>query len=224
MPATIPHICPHCGHDNIVFTVRAEIPWEKEKRHATDNQLLFQTLVTCGSCGMAAVAVLKRPDTATPTPFNYPGQYNIAAGSLQKLELVDFFPKPELKEPPRHLPDDVDKAMRQAYALEIRKAKGQEMFEPTVIMARKAVERAIGHIAPDLSGPLGNRLKALRKRGDIPQALLDWADEVKALGNIGAHDTETTEEDARQAVSFAEMFLTYMFTLPEEIRRRRKSV
>lgn len=217
MPATIPHVCPHCGHDNIVFTVV-----HAHKRHdaSSGEPVIFDCQATCGACGESVIVTLLSIDHRSP--MEHDGAFDRPVPAGLPFVLDDFQPEPAIKEPPRHLPDDVDKAMRQAYALEKQKSKDKEMFEPTVIMARKAVERAIGHIAPDLSGPLGARLKALRKRGDIPQSLLDWADEVKALGNSGAHDAESTAEDARQAVGFAEMFLTYAFTLPEEIRRRRK--
>ena len=221
MAATIPRTCPHCRKENVVFTVRAEIPWDKEKRFDPRAQpMFFQTLATCGNCGRAVVALFRRSSATTPTPLDFPGQYDTIAGNVSPLELVDIFPKPTPREPPRHLPENVERAMREAY-------RGLDGRAPTsaVIMARKAVELALDHLGVP-AGRLAERIDRARGMGLIAPALADWAHEIRLMGNEAAHsdmlDPDEDRAEAEEAISFTEMFLQYTITLPEEIRRRRE--
>ena len=136
--------------------------------------------------------------------------------------MIFFDPQPVPKEPPRHLPSQVEQAMREAY-----KARDSRSFTAAAIMTRKAIELALDHIGVE-GGSLSQRINRARADGLIAASLADWAHEVRLIGNDAAHgvmlDPESAEHRAEvdQALSFAEMFLQYTITLPEEIRLRRK--
>lgn len=50
----------------------------------------------------------------------------------------------------------------------------------------------------------------------------EWANQIRFWGNNAAHEDEPfTEEDARQMGEFTELFLTYLFTLPEKLAKAR---
>ncbi|MFD8799536.1 DUF4145 domain-containing protein [Streptomyces atroolivaceus] len=73
---------------------------------------------------------------------------------------------------------------------------------------------------------LGQSLSALQEEGKIDQRLVDWAAELRVLGNEGAHYTgsQVNPEDARDALNLAQAFLDYMYTFSaqfEEFKNRR---
>lgn len=59
----------------------------------------------------------------------------------------------------------------------------------------------------------------------IPNALVDWADVVRGVGNEMHAIEEVGNVDAKDAGHFAEVFLTYVYTLPQRLvdfRKRRE--
>jgi len=215
MPAVISYTCPYCAHDTGGFDVVAEHLVVEE-----NGNRLYQTLAVCGKCKKAVVAAFNCPAGAL-SPMQHSGDYRIAyQGNKIPLELIDVEPKPLVKTAPKHLPDDVDRALKQAYS-----NSKTDHWESAIIMTRKALERGIKHIDPESNTTmtLGSRIDRLSKQGLIPPAMVDWAFEIVHLGNAAAHDdyiSETAEEiaDIKQAIAFAELFFTYTFTLPEEMR------
>jgi hypothetical protein len=66
---------------------------------------------------------------------------------------------------------------------------------------------------------LGKRIKLLGEKLDVPQSLLDWLEAVKAVGNEQHEVDDVSEHDARDAAHFAEVFLTYTYTLPTRLAK-----
>ncbi|MDX8383514.1 MAG: DUF4145 domain-containing protein [Ghiorsea sp.] len=219
MSAIISRLCPYCLHDTGGFDVVAEHLMSDDRGHRR-----YQTLALCGKCKKAAVIVLDCPQGAA-TPMQHAGDYRVSLqGSKIGLHLVSIEPKPTLKIAPKHLPHDVAKSLQQAYS----NAKANH-WEVAMIMTRKALERAMKHIDPDGDKKqfLGQRIEKLSKKGLVPPAMVDWAFEITHLGNDAVHDAcvDETEEDIaaiQQAIAFAEMFFTYTFTMPEDVRLLRE--
>jgi Domain of unknown function (DUF4145) len=74
---------------------------------------------------------------------------------------------------------------------------------------------------------LGESLKALEEAQRIDKRLLEWATELRVLGNEGAHYTgsQVAPADAYDALALAESFLDYMYTISarfDEFRKRRQ--
>ncbi|MCP3957593.1 MAG: DUF4145 domain-containing protein [bacterium] len=100
------------------------------------------------------------------------------------------------------------------------------LYEPCAIMCRKSVE-AVCHELGAQRGNLNSRLRELRERQLIDQRLIEWADELRLLGNDAAHDLTVTIEkvDAADALGFVEALVTYAFELNarfDEFRSRQK--
>jgi len=158
--------------------------------------------------------------------MQHSGDYHISlVGHKIPLRLISIEPKPIIKQAPKHLPEDVERALNQAYS----NAKADH-WEVAMIMTRKALERAIKHIDPDSrkSATLGQRIDRLSKQGIIPPAMVDWAFEITHLGNDAVHDdciSESNEEieDIKQAIDFAGMLFTYTFTMPKELEIKRNA-
>ena len=118
------------------------------------------------------------------------------------------------------LPDGVKAAYDQA-----ARCLNASLFEPCVLMSRKCLEAVC--IVLDAKGRnLNARLATLHEAGHIDSRLLEWAHQVRAIGNEAAHDIDVpvTTEDARDAFEFTEAILIYVFSLTkrfESLKARR---
>jgi hypothetical protein len=130
----------------------------------------------------------------------------------------DFWPA--VPEPiiPGHLPSDVERAYLQAernFPIE-----GNEDAAGT--MYRKALDVGLKKIDPTLTGMLGAKLKKLGDAGKLTPDILEWADQIRELGNEAAHDeAQPTREDLATLRAFTEMVMRYLFTLPGMVAERR---
>ena len=107
------------------------------------------------------------------------------------------------------LPDSVKTAYEQA-----ARCMNASLFEPCVLMSRKCLEavcRALNAKGRDLHARLAN----LHDAEHIDSRLLNWAHQVRVIGNEAAHDVDVpvTKEDARDAFEFTEAILIYVFSL-----------
>jgi len=121
---------------------------------------------------------------------------------------------------PEALPDSVKTAYDQAV-----KSLNASLFEPCVLMCRKCLEAVCKTLGVQGRG-LNKLLSRLSETGQIDSRLLNWAHEIRLVGNEAAHDIETpvTKENARDVLDFTEAILIYIFSLTkrfESFRARR---
>lgn len=91
------------------------------------------------------------------------------------------------------------------------------------VMARRSLE-AIADDKGETSGQLAARLANLAAKGLLHPSLVEWAKEVRLVGNLGAHfDPIDTVElaDARQLLAFIKELLNFLYVLPWELNQRR---
>jgi hypothetical protein len=97
-------------------------------------------------------------------------------------------------------------------------------FKAAVVMCRRVVEGVCQdkNVRP---GPLPQRLRALKDQlGLITDDILAWAEEIKELGNAGAHADRrvtVTLEDAKDALDFVQAILNVLYVLPERLSKRK---
>lgn len=129
-----------------------------------------------------------------------------------------FWPEPQPTRIPEHLPNVVARAFRQG---ETNLAVADHQ-EAAATMFRRALDTALKIRFPDLKGDLKKKIGSLAENHIIPTDLAAWADEVRGIGNDGAHDLEgCTQEDAEAARDFVDAVLRYLFSLPGMIAARR---
>jgi len=92
-------------------------------------------------------------------------------------------------------------------------------------MSRKCLE-AVCKILGAKGRDLNARLGELHEAGHIDSRLLDWAHQVRLIGNEAAHDIDVpvTKQDARDVLDFTEAIMIYVFSLTkrfESLKRRR---
>jgi hypothetical protein len=106
------------------------------------------------------------------------------------------------------------------------RALSASLFEPCVLMCRKSIEAVCKHF--DVKGrDLNARLQALFEMGQIDARLLNWAHEIRLIGNEAAHDADKkiNKRDARDVLDLTEAILIYVFSLSarfEKFRGRRR--
>jgi hypothetical protein len=115
-----------------------------------------------------------------------------------------------------------------AYA-QAAKALEVESWDAAGAMARRAVQAAIRNLGAN-PGNVKAEIDELGKAGVLAPSLVQWAHEVRVLAQVAAHPDEdeppVSAEDARDAVEFTKLFLTYVYSIPaeiEELRERRRT-
>jgi hypothetical protein len=98
------------------------------------------------------------------------------------------------------------------------------LFLHAAIMFRRSIE-----IATKIVNPRAAKGDDLKKRiNDLPDdvatpAMKAWGQHIRLEGNDATHEIdEFSEKDAKDLHVFAEMFLTYAFTLPEMLRKAKE--
>ena len=93
-------------------------------------------------------------------------------------------------------------------------------FRGAAAMARRAVQGvAVEQGARDAK--LSAQLKELEAKATLHPTMVEWADHIRLLGNVGAHPgadgLETvSEEEAREVVRFLDELLRWLYELPAE--------
>lgn len=99
-------------------------------------------------------------------------------------------------------------------------------YAATVVMVRRALEGVCADQGA-AAKTLMKALEGLRDSGKIEGRLFDWAQDLRVLGNQGAHfnDAEVSREDAEDALALAEALMDYIYVLAvryEEFSKRRQ--
>lgn len=148
----------------------------------------------CGRCS--------QPFLIRQSVFGVPGQFETVTDE------IILFPT-EKKLPLNGAPDSIKSAYDQA-----ARSFTASLFEPCILMCRKCLEATCKNFGAE--GPnLNSKLQNLFDAGQIDSRLLDWAHEIRLIGNEAAHnsDTKITKRDARDVLDFTEAILIYMFSL-----------
>ena len=120
--------------------------------------------------------------------------------------------------------DGAPPALKSAHEQAVRSFSAS-LFEPCVLMCRKCIEttcKILGANGRDLHA----KLQSLYDAGQIDSRLLNWAHEIRLIGNEAAHDLDikVTKRDARDILDFTESILIYVFSLTlrfDKFRARR---
>lgn len=73
-------------------------------------------------------------------------------------------------------------------------------------------------ICPNAKGSLYSRIREMESEGLLPSSLIELLDHVRIFGNTSLHDDDDpSKEDCSTARDFADLFLTYSYSLPAKI-------
>lgn len=184
---------------------------------------LHYAVSTCPHCGKIVVFLIEVTNKAFTDLeiFSNPDIRNSPLGrrAIPKTGLKIVETQPPLRRPqvPEHLPDRVAAKM-----LEAENSFTVGHAAAAAIAYRATIERAMQDMFPDDKGTLNARIRRAETEKRLPQAMIDWLDEVRAFGNDAAHgDLDATPADAEAARDFANLFLTYAYTMPKRVKMAR---
>lgn len=185
-------VCPHCGVENVGYQLirQAQTDHRQEIRYQ---------LWICGNC--------KKP------ACSYTGKELEPGGHIVD-ELIGFYPLPEAVSAPYGVPENIGNSFVSAKKL-LQRGQNAD-YEAACIMARRGIEQAVNELGGEGKN-LYQKIENLEAKRLIPPAMRDWAHHLREIGNEGAHGGEATQEDAMQAVYFAEMLFTYLYSLPKRM-------
>lgn len=134
--------------------------------------------------------------------------------------LLHTYPKPAPPRCPEHTPDNLKRLFLQAVDASKRDAP-----DASGAMSRKVIDNSTQMLLKGEEKKLGTiygRIEALKGNGTLTPELAEWAHEVRLGGNDAAHDLEPfTPEEAGELLDFVELYLIYVYTLPERLKLRR---
>lgn len=212
--------CPHCDSKGMTFHVVAVTPMPAHNFNSAARSYAWATAV-CENCDGPVVGKAQHTDT----PLVWANLNEAALSALNrtgpltshKFRLLERWPSHFTRTVPSDLPADVERALVQAeriFAL-------PDTEEPAAITYRRALELALKHRFPDLDGKLAARIRKATEQGDLPQAMNDWATEVRLVGNEGAHDEGVSHEDVADVRNFVDALLRYLYSFPAMVESRR---
>jgi hypothetical protein len=152
-------------------------------------------------------------------PFLKEKSFQIVEGDEYSNTELQFFPNTE-NEAVKNCPEIVFKPYKEAL-----KSYRAHAYDACVIMCRKGIE-AICIDKGECKGNLAAKLKNLNSKGILENTLYSWANELRLIGNDGAHshDLLVNQQDAKEAVDFFDALITYLYHLvnqyQELIKRR----
>ena len=153
----------------------------------------------CRNCGKCVVAEMK-DDICLQTVFE---------------NFTNIYPDNIPSDIPKFLPNNIEGRFIQA-----KQFLRSKHFEASSIMARKCLEITCYNFKAQ-GNSLLLKIDNLHKRDLLTNTLTEWAHAVRLIGNMGAHDEEAiSQQDTQDIVYFTEMFLTYIYTLPEMVKQR----
>lgn len=86
---------------------------------------------------------------------------------------------------------------------------------------RTALDRAMKHLHPDLTGTLYAKIEALAKKNALPDALIVLMHEIRFLGN-NIHEMEDPDQaDVLAGAEFSALLLTYLYEMPARVEAAR---
>src|SRR5690606_26312472 len=98
----------------------------------------------------------------------------------------------------------------------------------TVVMVRRSLEAVCKDFVPGTKSVFDG-LKQMKEKGFISDDLLEWSEELRFLGNKGAHATEEkiTLNDAHDALDFLQSIMEILYHLRprfNDLKARRVSL
>ncbi|CAN7653224.1 DUF4145 domain-containing protein [Rhizobium sp. LjRoot254] len=202
--------------------------------HSAYNDELRLDLVDCGFCGESGrfafeSRIIKKNHKGKALRYDTLrceecGNLTSVFWGTGSSGLQRHYQVPWLKETtkwPTHWPDDVGR-----FWLQARRSIEGSNWDAAALMARSAVQLVLRH-QQATGKSLFEEINDLGKKGVLPPVMVEWAHEVRVLGNDNAHPTPgaagTAPKDAQAVVEFLGMLLRVTFDLPFQISEHRGS-
>jgi hypothetical protein len=213
--AAIIHECPHCGAEKMGFQLLTQV--EDREALSKSSTSRFRAVMTCAGCPELLIGIfLKTHASNFRSPMDTPGDPREVGFTLERV-----YPQLAPSKCPDHTPDGLKRIFLQA-------ANASKRGDPDAsgAMSRKVVDNSTQLLLKEKTKDyrtIYDRIEALASNGTLTPDLAKWAHEVRLGGADAAHDLDPfTPEEADELLDFAELYLIYVYSLPERLRLRRE--
>ncbi len=206
-------VCPHCGAISLFEQLKSDALGHRVSGTGLSSADVFY-IGRCVGCDGLVVAVYG----------SKPGQESLARGGRTVL----LWP---VDTPPDRAPPDLDGDTRRSYD-EARRILALSP-QAAAVLARRCLQRVIREKLDITKGRLFDEIAEAAKRHELSRPTCQALDDVRTLGNWGAHPTkdeadtiiEVTPEEARYTLEVLEMVFADLYVAPvraAEMKRRIK--
>lgn len=163
-------------------------------------------------------AVHTRPDEGPPEEYSFAvcGECSDAA-VFYREDMGDGFETDAYRRvyPPhhRHVGYALPPTVRASYEEAVR-CEASKVYTACVVMVGRTLEAVCKEHDPSVRS-IFKGLKMLHQDGLISEELMEWADQLRVLRNIGAHasDRMASDQDAEDSLDFLQAILEVMYDL-----------
>jgi predicted RNA-binding Zn-ribbon protein involved in translation (DUF1610 family) len=208
--------CPHCGAEKIGFHLTNEV---EATIKPTGLYRKYRVTMVCPNCEEMVIGVFEATAINAATSQRTP-----VSSAVDPLKLgwtlANSYPKPQPSKCPSDTPEDLKRIFLQA-----ANALKRQDPDASGAMSRKVLDVSTQQLLGEESKnykTIHDRINALASANRLTPDLKDWAHQLRIGGNDAAHDAAPfTQEEADELLDFAELYLTYVYTLPERLKKRR---
>ena len=228
--------CPFCNSNHTTFEVLSLIPNSRANKNSqlTEGKGRFFVEGTgrCGACRSLIILYFEANKNGMYADSKFYSNFLTTSESINSLNLESegrikldgYLPKTAEVSCPDHCPDNVQRA-----SIEAEKALQGGLFPSAAASYRKAVERAVTPFVDDKCKDkmLGQKLGNLEGKSLFPEVMLDFIRVVKDTANHALHAEDhdfTSKGEVAPAREFAKMLLTYLYTLPEQVKTAKSAL
>ncbi|MGL0787553.1 DUF4145 domain-containing protein [Xanthomonas translucens pv. undulosa] len=201
--------CPHCGAERMSMNYVAAI----QPAHQVGIAAF-----SCNGCHELNCVRFFHSDSSVQWVQAASGEFEETGKHRFGLHILARYPTPKTSAAPGGL----SPAVARAYLQGVDNAR-RGHSDAAASMFRKAIDVATRELDPSFAGKnLAPRIDLLAEKGRLTADLKEWAHLIRLDGNQGAHDDEElTTAEIDQLHAFTELFLTYTFTLPAQVKARK---
>ena len=212
--------CPFCNSNHTTFEVLSLIPNSRANKNGQITEGLGRFFVEgtgrCGACGSLIILYFEANKNGSYADSKFYSNFLTTSESINSLN----YPKTAEVS----CPDNVQRAF-----IEAEKALQGGLFPSAAASYRKAVERAVTPFVDDKCKDkmLGQKLGNLEGKSLFPEVMLDFIRVVKDTANHALHAEDhdfTSKGEVAPAREFAKMLLTYLYTLPEQVKTAKSAL
>ncbi|TQV80341.1 DUF4145 domain-containing protein [Denitrobaculum tricleocarpae] len=198
-PRHFRHDCPHCGTKSIALDV---VYSDYRERPVRSGYKKVQHLyLRCPECDYGSFAVILK---------------DLKAASEGRSHTYHFSPRQPQPNIPAHLPEAVRSAFSQGCEILQASPNG------SVALFRRALELGLNRMLGKSKDRLVKKIDKAAENSLVTPDLAEWAHGIRLEGNEALHDDyEYSALEAEEVRDFAQMMLTYIFTMPETVKAMR---
>ncbi len=214
--------CQHCDTENSAFDVVSSFLTSSNK--ITEGRTYhFDAFCICGVCGRATIAYLFGLDRGG----NLSNPHEMGVNPLNGgYKLIEQYPQDSTSDLPHHCPERILNLLGQASDNLRRKnwdSSGMASRKVLEVGTRMVIRnRGDENLQAAIDLKLKARIDAIWNAGFLTDDLKDWGHHIRIEGNEATHDDEIDEAEARELYGLADLFVRYVFMLPNILASRRQ--